>query len=61
MVLIDEDLNVAALRCYVQGVGLTYEVRVDGADDGTVNPLVDELRSRIDPMRDPALLFRCLA
>ena len=53
VVLIDEDLNLAALRCYIQGVDATYEVRVDGAENGTINPLVDDLRSRIDPTRDP--------
>jgi UDP-2,3-diacylglucosamine pyrophosphatase LpxH len=53
VVLIDEDLNVATLRCFVQGAGPEPEIRIEGPDSATTNPLVDDLRSRIDPARDP--------
>jgi UDP-2,3-diacylglucosamine pyrophosphatase LpxH len=58
VVLIDEELNVAVLRCFVQGDGPDPEVRVDGAELGTTNALADDLRDRIDPTRDP---WRALA
>jgi UDP-2,3-diacylglucosamine pyrophosphatase LpxH len=58
VVLVDEDLNVAVLRCFTQGGGPGADVRIDGPGNGAANPLVDELRDRIDPARDP---WRALA
>jgi hypothetical protein len=55
LVLIDEQLNVAALRCYTEGPDATsYRLRVEpaGGGDGS-NDLVDELRAAISPDRDP--------
>lgn len=53
VVLIDEDLNVAVLRCYMQGAGL--DIAIQGPPNNPANPLVDDLSSRIDPSRDPWL------
>jgi hypothetical protein len=58
VILIDEDLNIAALRCYGQGSGSGHGVVVEGPLDDPANPLVSELQSRIDPSRDP---WRALA
>ena len=63
IVLIDDDLNVAVLQCYAQDVGDTdpgdnYAVRVEGPATAADNPLVSDLRARIDPGRDP---WRALA
>ncbi|MDR3650301.1 MAG: hypothetical protein P4L20_14490 [Acidimicrobiales bacterium] len=55
VVLIDEDLNVAVLRCYAQGTDLDDEIRFEAPEGQSTNPLVDDLRSRIDPSRDPWL------
>jgi hypothetical protein len=55
LVLIDEQLNVAALRCYTEGPDATsYRVRVEPAGGvGGPNDLVDGLRAAISPDRDP--------
>ena len=53
VILIDEDLNIAALRCFGQGAGAGHEVVIDGPPGEAANPLVSELRSTIDPARDP--------
>ncbi|HXR53827.1 MAG TPA: hypothetical protein VN793_02155 [Acidimicrobiales bacterium] len=58
VILIDEDLNIAALRCYAQGAELGHDVEIEGPPNDPANPLVDDLRSRIDPSRDP---WRALA
>lgn len=63
IVLIDDDLNVAVLQCYAQDVGDSdpgdnYAVRVEGPATAAENPLVTDLRARIDPSRDP---WRALA
>jgi UDP-2,3-diacylglucosamine pyrophosphatase LpxH len=58
VVLVDEDLNVALFHCYRQGQGSAAAVRIDGPDAGGTNPLVDDLRARIDTDRDP---WRALA
>jgi len=58
VILIDADLNVAVLRCFAQGDGPDPEIHVDGPEIGATNPLADDLRSRIDPGRDP---WRALA
>lgn len=57
VVLIDQDLNIALVRCYTQGAE-PGEVEVEGPGDQATNPLVDELQSTIDPVRDP---WRALA
>jgi hypothetical protein len=54
LILIDEQLNVAALRCYTEGPDATsYRLRVEPAGDRGSNDLVDELRASIEPDRDP--------
>jgi UDP-2,3-diacylglucosamine pyrophosphatase LpxH len=54
LILIDEQLNVAAVRCYTEGPdAASYRVRIDPADGTGSNDLVDELRATIDPDRDP--------
>jgi hypothetical protein len=54
MIVIDEQLNVAALRCYTEGPdAASYRVRIDPAGASGSNDLVDELRASIDPDRDP--------
>jgi UDP-2,3-diacylglucosamine pyrophosphatase LpxH len=54
LILIDEQLNVAALRCYTEGPDATsYRLRVEPARGGGSNDLVDELRATIEPDRDP--------
>ena len=61
VVLIDEDLNVASLHCYaqhVEGAHADVAVRVEGVAGVPDNPLVQEMRQRIDPDRDP---WRALA
>jgi len=55
VVLIDEELNVAVLRCYTQGASVNEELRIDGPESDATNPLVDDLRSRIDLTSDPWL------
>jgi UDP-2,3-diacylglucosamine pyrophosphatase LpxH len=54
MVLIDDRLNVASVRCYAEGPDeSSYRVRIEPADPSTPNELVDELSSTIDAGRDP--------
>jgi UDP-2,3-diacylglucosamine pyrophosphatase LpxH len=58
VILIDEDLNIATLRCYTQGAELSHDVEIEGPPNDPDNPLVTDLRARIDPSRDP---WRALA
>jgi hypothetical protein len=58
VILIDEDLNIAILRCYAQGMDPGHDVEIEGPPDDPANPLVVDLRDRIDPSRDP---WRALA
>jgi hypothetical protein len=58
VILIDDDLNVAILKCYAQDIGDNYAVQVEGRATSADNPLVVDLRARIDPGRDP---WRALA
>ena len=58
VIVIDEDLNIAALRCFGQGSGSGHMIVVDGPPHDAANPLVSELRTGIDPSRDP---WRALA
>jgi len=54
LVLIDEQLNVAAIRCYTESDDASsYQVSIDPPDGADSNDLVDELRATIDPGRDP--------
>jgi UDP-2,3-diacylglucosamine pyrophosphatase LpxH len=54
LILIDEDLNVASLRCYTEGVdGSSYRIGIEPSSGSGSNALVDALRSGIDPDRDP--------
>jgi UDP-2,3-diacylglucosamine pyrophosphatase LpxH len=58
VVLIDDALQVAAVRFYTEGSGSDpYAVTVEPVTGGTSNSLVDELRSTIDPRRDPWAAF----
>jgi hypothetical protein len=59
IVVIDEDLNVATIRCFMQNEkGTPCLVRVEGAVGRVDNPLVEQLREQINPDRDP---WRALA
>jgi hypothetical protein len=53
VVLVDDQLNVAVLRCYTQGSLPSGNIRIEAPVGQESNPLVDSLRSRIDPTRDP--------
>lgn len=54
IIVIDEDLNVATIRCFSQNdQGTSCPVRVEGAAGRIDNPLVERLRDEIDPDRDP--------
>ncbi len=53
VVLVDEDLNVAVLRCYVQGDDTAYRVNLASGNASETNPLLDELHAAIDPTKDP--------
>jgi len=54
LVLIDDELNVASVRCYAEGDDpSSYLVHIEAANGGSSNRLVDELRSTIDTGRDP--------
>jgi hypothetical protein len=54
LVLIDEQLNVASVRCYTEGADASsYRVRIDPSGPEGPNPLVDALRASIDPDCDP--------
>jgi hypothetical protein len=54
IIVIDEDLNVATIRCFSQNdQGTPCPVRVEGTVGRNDNPLVERLRDEIDPERDP--------
>jgi hypothetical protein len=53
VIVIDEELNIAILRCYAQSEGAARPVEVQSPPGVAANPLVDELGSRIDASRDP--------
>ena len=54
LVLIDEQLNVAAMRCYTESDDpSSYQLHIGPPDGADSNDLVDELRATIDPGRDP--------
>jgi hypothetical protein len=54
LVLIDDQLNVASVRCYTEGPDASsYRVRVDPSNSTGANELADQLRAAIDPDRDP--------
>ncbi len=54
LVLIDDELNVACMRCYSEGGDpSSYRLRIDPANPNGSNRLVEELRSTVDPDRDP--------
>ncbi len=55
VVLVDDNLDVAVLRCYTQGPERTANVRIEAPAGQEQNPLVDALVNRIDPTRDPWL------
>ena len=49
VIIIDEDLNIAALRCFGQGAGVGHAVVIDGPPGEAANPLVSELREHDRP------------
>ena len=54
VVLIDDQLNVASLRCYTESdTPDSYRVRIDPVNGTGRNDLVDQLRATIEPDRDP--------
>jgi UDP-2,3-diacylglucosamine pyrophosphatase LpxH len=54
LVLIDDQLNVASLRCYTEGdTADSYRIRIDPVNATGPNDLVDQLRATIEPDRDP--------
>jgi UDP-2,3-diacylglucosamine pyrophosphatase LpxH len=54
LILIDDQLNVASLRCYTEGDDASsYRLRIDPVNADGTNELVDQLRAAIDPGRDP--------
>jgi hypothetical protein len=53
VVVVDDDLNIAILRCYVQSEDATGRVEITSPTGVDQNPLVDALTTRIDPSRDP--------
>ncbi len=54
LILIDDELNVACIRCYREGSDpSSYRVSVEPANANGPNPLVDQLGGSIDPDRDP--------
>jgi hypothetical protein len=55
VVLVDDDLNVAVLRCYTQGSERSANIRIEAPAGQEQNPLVKALEDRIDPTRDPWL------
>ena len=52
IILVDEDLNVAIVRCFAQGVG-DRPMSVEGPPLHPSNPLVAVISSRLDSSRDP--------
>ena len=58
LILIDDQLNVASIRCYTEGESASsYRLRIDPVNSTGPNELVDELRDTIDPDRDPWAQF----
>lgn len=57
VVLVDDHLDVAVLRCYAQGSDASANVRIEAPAGQEHNPLVDALKNRVDPSRDPWLAF----
>jgi hypothetical protein len=55
IVLVDDHLDVAVLRCYTQGSEASANVRIEAPAGQEENPLVSSLRNRIDVTRDPWL------
>jgi hypothetical protein len=54
IVLIDDQLNTASVRCYAEGSDASsYQVHIEPANSTASNDLVDELRATIDTSRDP--------
>lgn len=54
LIVVDENLDVAAVRCYSEGPDpSSYRVRIEDLDSGRPNPLVAELREAVDPDREP--------
>jgi hypothetical protein len=54
LILIDEQLNVAAVRCYTEGPeASSFRLRIEPSNPTGRNELADELRATIDPGRDP--------
>ena len=54
LVLVDDELNVASLRCYAEGPDASsYRVHIEAVNGAATNRLVDELRSTIDCDHDP--------
>jgi hypothetical protein len=54
LILIDDELNVASVRCYIEGPDASsYRLHIEPANATGPNKLADELRSTIDPDRDP--------
>jgi len=54
LILIDEQLNVAAVRCYTEGPDASsFRLQIEPSNPTGPNELVDELRASIDPDRDP--------
>jgi UDP-2,3-diacylglucosamine pyrophosphatase LpxH len=54
LILIDDELNVAALRCYTESPDASsYRLRIDPANATGPNELVDQLRAAIDPDAEP--------
>jgi UDP-2,3-diacylglucosamine pyrophosphatase LpxH len=54
LILIDEDLNVASVRCYTEGPDpSSYRVRIEAPSSAASNPLVDQLQEDIDPDAEP--------
>ena len=58
LILIDDALNVASLRCYIEGdTADSYRIRIDPVNATGPNDLVEALRATIDPDRDPWAQF----
>ena len=58
LILIDDALNVASLRCYTEGdTADSYRIRIDPVNATGPNDLVEALRATIDPDRDPWAQF----
>lgn len=54
LILIDEDLNVAAVRCYTEGADpSSYRIRIEPANATGSNPLADSLSASLDPDHEP--------